>query len=105
MTWTAGAWFPLLDDPQMPVKEAAYTLTARSDNPGEHVREVAYLGCSVRTERWRYNEWDDGRRGRELYDHREDPQELVNLAEDSSRAATVRQLSRLLSEVRRERRK
>ena len=31
----------LLDDPQMPMKEAAYTLTARSDNPGEHVREVA----------------------------------------------------------------
>ena len=37
----------------------------------------------------RFSDWEEGMRGRELYDHREDPQKLVNLADDPSHAATV----------------
>jgi hypothetical protein len=53
-------------------------------------------GRSVRTERWRYTEWEQGRLGRELYDHVADPHELHNLAQDPRHAAIVRQLRALL---------
>ena len=37
------------------------------------------IGRSVRTERYRYTEWNDGRAGGELYDYRNDPTEHYNL--------------------------
>ncbi len=43
---------------------------------------TAFLGRSVRTERWRYTEWGEGEYGVELYDHRDDPSEFENLALD-----------------------
>jgi iduronate 2-sulfatase len=52
-----------------------------------------FFGYSLRTERWRYTEWDEGKEGRELYDHDADPKEITNLAEDPGRAALVGELS------------
>ena len=43
---------PLLDDPKAAWSKPAFTLVARED----------WLGRSVRTERWCYTEWDEGRR-------------------------------------------
>jgi arylsulfatase A-like enzyme len=57
------------------------------------------FGYSLRTPRWRYTEWDQGKAGRELYDHDADPRELKNLADDPSQAETVRQLSAQLREA------
>lgn len=54
---------PLLDDPSQAWKEAAFT----------QLRRGPVMGRSVRTTRWRYTEWDEGRQGRELYDHTTDP--------------------------------
>lgn len=34
-----------------------------------------FAGRTVRTPRWRYAEWDEGRRGVELYEHENDPHE------------------------------
>ena len=56
-----------------------------------------YLGRSVRTNRWRYTEWDDGKRGAELYDHENDPHEWTNLAKDPRQAKTVAELNQLLN--------
>ncbi|MEI7808817.1 MAG: iduronate-2-sulfatase, partial [Verrucomicrobiota bacterium] len=56
-------------------------------------------GHSVRTERWRYTEWDFGAKGAELYYHNADPQELHNLAADSKHAATVAEMKALLKTV------
>ncbi len=59
----------LLENPQATSTEAeAYT--------------VSYGGrcASLRTDRWRYNNWGDA--GEELYDHENDPQEITNLAQD-----------------------
>jgi iduronate 2-sulfatase len=53
-------------------------------------------GRSVRTDRWRYTEWDAGRLGRELYDHKHDPQERRNLAYDIRYQAEVAELGVLL---------
>ena len=55
-----------------------------------------FFGYSLRTARWRYTEWDEGKQGRELYDHDADPKELTNLAEDLQHAKTAAELSEQL---------
>jgi arylsulfatase A-like enzyme len=51
-------------------------------------------GASLRTERFRYTEWGkDGVNGRELYDHKSDPEELHNLAGDLASAAIIAELA------------
>jgi len=51
------------------------------------------FGYSLRTVRWRYTEWGEGKEGRELYDHDADPRELTNLADSPAQAETVAALS------------
>ena len=58
-----------------------------------------FFGYSLRTERWRYTEWAEGKAGRELYDHETDPKELTNLADQPEQAATVAELSARLREA------
>lgn len=53
-------------------------------------------GYSIRTERWRYTEWMGGKAGRELYDHENDPQEIINLADHEDYQSIVMELSRKL---------
>jgi uncharacterized sulfatase len=87
----------LLNDPSQASKDAAYTVVSRSADPSiDHEKRADYLGRSVRTERWRYTEWDGGKRGVELYDHDRDPHEWKNLAGDKQYADTARQLHELL---------
>ena len=52
----------------------------------------------MRTKQWRYNEWDGGREGRELYDHTNDPDEHRNITEDSRYERVVRELSERLAQ-------
>jgi len=53
-------------------------------------------GYSIRTERWRYTEWLQGKAGRELYDHDHDPNESTNLAGFPEHRATVTRLAKRL---------
>lgn len=55
-----------------------------------------FFGYSLRTPRWRYTEWDEGKHGRELYDHDSDPKELTNLADVAAHSTTVADLSQKL---------
>lgn len=84
---------PFLDDPKAPGKPAAYTQVTRGP-----VKE-RIMGRSVRTERWRYTEWDDGKQGAELYDHDADPTEAVNLAGNPKHAETIKELKALLKDM------
>jgi uncharacterized sulfatase len=87
-----------LDDPSLPTKQAAYTMTTRDDGPAkEHAKAMSFQGRSVRTNRWRYTEWDYGKRGVELYDHGNDPREWNNLANDPAQADVIRHLRERLA--------
>ena len=48
--------------------------------PADDRLKTPFMGRSIRTDRWRYTEWDEGRSGLELYDHHADPNEFQNLA-------------------------
>jgi iduronate 2-sulfatase len=78
---------PLLDDPERPWKAGAFTQVTRAKG---------VMGRSVRTERWRYTEWDDGKAGAELYDHDADPREMKNLAAEPAYAEAVKNASSVL---------
>lgn len=65
--------------------------------PRASVLSQRHDGYALRTDRYRYVEWgEDGRDGAELYDHKSDPQEMVNLAGRSEQADTIARLSKTL---------
>jgi iduronate 2-sulfatase len=57
------------------------------------------LGRSVRTERWHYVEWDEGKAGAMLFDAQNDPHELKNLAASPAYATTVQKMKLLLKQL------
>ena len=66
-------------------------------NPSLDDRHVTVFGRSVRTDRYRYTEWDEGREGVELYDYETDPEEHINLAVDHPEyKELMKELSQLL---------
>lgn len=86
---------PILQDANAKGRAWAVTQVTRGGRRGAN----AFFGYSLRTPRWRYTEWADGQQGRELYDHRQDPLELTNLAGDSVYADTVAQLAKQLQDA------
>jgi iduronate 2-sulfatase len=84
---------PLLVNPRAQWNRPALTQVQRG-GAGER-----FMGYSVRDQRWRYIEWDEGRRGVELYDEAGDPQELRNLANDPKYNKELERMKRLLQEA------
>jgi iduronate 2-sulfatase len=54
------------------------------------------LGRTVKTDKWRYTEWDDGNKGMELYDQKNDPVEYNNLATSQALATVIAEMKKLL---------
>ncbi|MBM3782897.1 MAG: sulfatase [Acidobacteria bacterium] len=78
--WCEGTSLrPLLENPEAAWNRPAHTVAVRN----------WAIGRSIRTERWRYTEWDHGKRGVALFDHDKDPHEMRNLAEDPAHKDTV----------------
>lgn len=86
---------PLFKNPAATIKSSAMTQHPR---PAYYDREPTgvpqTMGYSVRTDGYRYTEWRDWKTGatvaRELYDHRGDPTELRNLANDARHGDAVK---------------
>jgi uncharacterized sulfatase len=78
---------PLLEDPQADWDHPAFTQVTRGKN---------VMGRSVRTDRWRYTEWDHGDKGVELYDQQNDPKEFKNLAKEPKSQKTMAELKAML---------
>ena len=88
---------PMLKDPSATGR--GWTVTQVTRSAGGKKQGGRFFGYSLRTPRWRYTEWAEGKQGRELYDHDADPRELTNLAADSAHAKTIAQLSKQLHEA------
>jgi uncharacterized sulfatase len=86
----------LMNTPSGQGKPAVFTMVGRNEDRKLSHTQPTYMGKSVRTDRWRYTEWDGGKRGAELYDEHNDPKELRNLAADPQYKSTVDQLKALL---------
>lgn len=71
----------ILDKPEDSMRKSAlsmsYSHAGSSMRPGVSLRDT--LGYSIKTDNFRYTEWDGGIHGAELYDHRSDPKESNNL--------------------------
>lgn len=80
---------PLLTNPAAAWDKPAYTF----------LRKPGFLAGSVRTERYRYTEWNEAGTEAELYDHASDPNEMRNLASDPKQKQTVAQMRELLKQV------
>jgi arylsulfatase A-like enzyme len=85
---------PLLSNPEQRWKQAAFSQFRRQDG------RVPLMGYSMRTDRYRYIEWQDRRTrdvvATELYDHDSDPNENSNVAKDTQHKERLSQLSHQL---------
>ncbi len=81
---------PLLKNPKLPWKKAAFSQYPRGK----------VMGYTMRTKSFRYTEWKNKQTGNvlacELYDHQKDPQENVNVAARPEYKMDVQRLSRML---------
>ena len=81
---------PLLKDRSAPWEHAALSQVQRGTTP------KTFMGYTVRTDDWRYTEWEGGAQGVELYDERKDPDERRNLAADPKYQQRAAEMQRLL---------
>lgn len=79
----------LLENPELPGKDAAFTQVTRGK----------LMGRSIRTDKWRYTEWEGGDSGIELYDHSVDSLEYQNLAGKPENSSLIKGLSTDLNKV------
>jgi uncharacterized sulfatase len=91
---------PLIENPKATWGHPAFTQVRRGAGKGADGKPASFDGWTVRTERWRYTEWDGGAKGVELYDHEDDPREMKNLAADGRHTETIAELKKLLNEQR-----
>lgn len=78
----------LLRDPQAEWKHPAFTVSAANG-----------FGRAVRTERWRYAEYEGENGGAMLFDEQADPHEMKNLASDPAHAKIVAEMKTLLQQL------
>jgi len=76
----------VLKNPSLPFRSSVRAVVTRGE----------MLGRTVKTDKWRYTEWDNGKMGNELYDQGKDPVEYNNLATNPSYSGVVTEMKKLL---------
>jgi iduronate 2-sulfatase len=87
-TLEGKSFVPLLNNAKGSGKSEAFTQVWREKRGG--------TGRSVRTEQYRYTEWNEGKDGAELYDEENDPAEVKNLAKNSGSVNIVADMKKRL---------
>ncbi len=82
------SFLPLLSDPQAEWNRPAFTVSAANG-----------YGQAVRTERWRYAEYEGENGGAMLFDENADPHEMKNFANDPAFASVVAEMKGLLKQI------
>ena len=94
---------PLLKNPSAAWERPAITQVRRGGGGGANnaKKKAGKLvnGYSIRNERYRYTEWNDGEEGWELYDYQTDRSETKNLGQDPATAKIRAQLQQQLRSV------
>ena len=85
---------PLLEKPNAAWDRPAISQMRRAAGAGKFVH-----GYSIRTERYRFTEWADGKEGEEMYDYQKDPNELKNLAKSEAHSTLKAALKKRLRGV------
>jgi iduronate 2-sulfatase len=90
---------PLLTNPKQPWKNAVFSQFPR---PWIYKGVPDLMGYALRTDRYRYVEWRDFKTAEvkavELYDHRLDPAEINNIADDPSNKTLVNEFKKRLND-------
>jgi uncharacterized sulfatase len=76
----------VVKDPSKPFRSSVQAIVNRGEMRGR----------MVKNEKWRYIEWDNGRKGIELYDQVNDPIEYNNLANHAEHAETIKEMKKLM---------
>jgi len=91
---------PLLKDPMRPWKSAVFSQYPRMRQGHRHRGPGDIMGYAVRTDRFRYVQWQDWNShevlARELYDHQTDPYEMHNIAAHPEYSQSLDALSEIL---------
>ncbi|MFL6468218.1 MAG: sulfatase [Pyrinomonadaceae bacterium] len=88
-----------------PDRQSGESIALLVKNPNASFDRPAYsvtvyrksLARSVRTAKWHYVEWDDGKSGNMLYAIEDDPHELKNISNDPKYASVVAEMKGLLA--------
>ena len=76
----------VLENPGLSFKSEVHAVIQRGD----------ILGKSVKNSEWRYVEWDNGRKGSELYNQHKDPMEYNNVSKDIANTVVIAKMKKLL---------
>ena len=91
---------PVLADTNLSVKKGALSMTvSRARQVHKEFTTERVVGYSLRTRRYRYTQWGEGKYGQELYDYQSDPDEYTNLADHPENAAILKEMQALLKQA------
>jgi len=92
------SFVPLMNDPEREWKKAAFSIWVSKKYRYDFDAQV--IGYAMKTDRYRYIEWKHTRSGkvkaRELYDHKIDPQENINVIDDPDYIKIVKEMKQLM---------
>ena len=90
---------PLLRDASKQTGDDAISVLSRRYQGQKYMKKGETVeGRSIRMDRYRLTEWNDGEKGGELYDYEQDPEEFHNLWNDPDHRALRDRLSKRLHE-------